>query len=75
MSGSIRNPSGFSNSGTGMSIQRMCAMCHNPRTALGSGMVGVAVVLLVGARDGQAGAARGRASIFAACVGFEGFDG
>ena len=38
MSGSIRNPSGFSNSGTGMSIQRMCAMCHNPRTALGSGI-------------------------------------
>ena len=35
---SSSNPSGFTEIGTGMTIQRMCAMCHNPRVPLGSGI-------------------------------------
>lgn len=35
---SATNPSNFSQLGTGMQIQRMCAMCHKPRLALGSGI-------------------------------------
>ncbi len=35
---SSANPSSFTQLGTGMSIQRMCAVCHKPRAALGSGI-------------------------------------
>lgn len=35
---SSSNPSGFSEIGTGMTIQRMCALCHNPRSPRGSGL-------------------------------------
>lgn len=35
---SAANPSNFTKLGTGMQIQRMCAVCHKPRLALGSGI-------------------------------------